>query len=114
MYVVCICYVCFGVPLNYLFNVEPSFQYKSIVKNEREFIMIKKQRKLCLLFINRSNSLKYQLDFILIHMILIKNGRKKNRKVPSLQLFGIRAILRNILKSLRAQLKPKTAGGSDL
>ena len=80
MYVVCICYVCFGVPLNYLFNVEPSFQYKSIVKNEREFIMIKKQRKLCLLFINRSNSLKYQLDFILIHMILIKNGRKRIEK----------------------------------
>ena len=34
MYVVCIYYVCFAVPLNYLFNVEPSFQYKSIVKNE--------------------------------------------------------------------------------
>ena len=35
MYVVCIYYVCFGIPLNSFFNVEPSFQYKSIIKNKR-------------------------------------------------------------------------------
>ena len=60
---------------------------------------MEKQRKLCSLFINRSNSLKYQVDFILIYMSLIKKGSKKNRKILSLQLFGIREILRNTLKS---------------
>ena len=49
---------------------------------------MEKQRKLCSLFINRSNSLKYQVDFILIYMSLIKKGSKKNRKIEKVYNFS--------------------------
>ena len=72
--------------------------------------MIKKERKLCLLFINRFNSSKCQLDFVVIHMILIKRRKKKNRKVLSLKLFGIWATLRNIWEVYERNLTLRRLG----
>ena len=76
----------------------------------RKFIMIKKERKLFLLFITRFNSSKCQLDFIVIHMILIKRREKKNRKVLSLKLFGIWATLRNIWEVYERNLTLRRLG----
>ena len=58
--------------------MEPSFQYKRVIKNE-EFD-IKKQRTPCLLFIDRFNSSKHLQQFILIHIILIKKEEEKEGK----------------------------------
>ena len=47
MYLVCINIVCFGIPLNSFFNVEPSFHYKSIIKIERVDNDRKKESPVC-------------------------------------------------------------------
>ena len=62
------------------FDVEPSFHYKSIIKNERvDNDQKKKENPVCFSLIDSTLG-KTQLDFTLTHIILIKRKKKKEYK----------------------------------
>ena len=93
-------HVCFIIPVNSFFlNLEPSFPYKSITKNVTVDNYLKNEENPVSILWLDPTFLKLSNIFMQIVLIGRNNRKKERKKIFSLQLFRMCAILQNILWS---------------